>query len=51
MTELSEIYKANGMTSVALKLYEGDEPEIFNEDDSDTVIADVEKWIEESVLA
>lgn len=51
VTELSEIYKANGMTSVALKLYEGDRHEILNEDDSDTVIADVEKWIEETVLA
>ena len=51
VTELSEIYKANGMTSVSLKLYEGDRHEILNEDDSDTVIADVEKWIDGSVLA
>ncbi|MDE5898123.1 MAG: lysophospholipase [Treponemataceae bacterium] len=50
LEKLAGIYRKNGMHSVSLKLYAGDRHELFNEQDSDSVVEDVLRWIEESVL-
>lgn len=43
--KLIQIYKANGMTDVSEKVWQGDRHEIFNELDGDQVINDTLKWI------
>ncbi|MBO7121953.1 MAG: alpha/beta hydrolase [Treponema sp.] len=45
--KLIQAYKANGMTDVTEKIWQGDRHEIFNELDGEEVIDDMLKWIDD----
>lgn len=49
VTDLYNIYKANQMSDVELKLYENDRHEILNETDCETVQKDFMDWINKRV--
>jgi alpha-beta hydrolase superfamily lysophospholipase len=49
--ELSDIYRKNGMTGIAVKEYPADRHEIFNEIDKDAVTADFLAWINSGTVA
>ena len=44
--KLYDIYKANGISDLNLKLYEGARHEILNETNKEEVKADIFEWIE-----
>lgn len=49
VVKLSEIYKANGVRDVTLKLYEDARHELLNETNRDEITQDVLSWVESKV--
>lgn len=47
--KLSRIYETNGLLDVSVKSYPQDRHEIFNEDDSDSIMNDALAWIESHI--